>query len=259
MTNGQGLPGFTGPGNLITGVSTNLGTEASNNNYGLATGVNAFLDDFRASLFLRAVSLGQNATTLTAPKLTLFNGQQAFVAVSTDQYYVSELTPVVGTGAVGYQATTESISSGVVMGVQATVSADRKYVTLTIIPTLQRLIALRTFAFASGQTVTGGINGGGIVQSIQQSVQLPEVERTVLATTVSVPDRGTLLLGGQTLMGEVERESGVPVLSKIPFLKRLFTNRGTAKDEQVLLILVKPTIIIQREVENASFPLLEAQ
>jgi len=47
------------------------------------------------------------------------------------------------------------------------------------------------------------------------------------------------------------------VLSKIPFLKRLFTNRSTAKDEQVVLILVKPTIIIQKETEARQFPLLQ--
>jgi type II secretory pathway component GspD/PulD (secretin) len=49
------------------------------------------------------------------------------------------------------------------------------------------------------------------------------------------------------------------VLSKIPFLKRLFTNRSTAKDEQILLILVKPTIIIQREAEQKQFPLLSSR
>jgi general secretion pathway protein D len=73
---------------------------------------------------------------------------------------------------------------------------------------------------------------------------------------VSVPDGGTLLLGGQTISGEVEREAGVPVLSKVPFLKRLFTNRSISRDQRVLLILVKPTIIIQREVEAESFPTL---
>lgn len=255
-----GTGGFTGPASLVTGVSTNLGPEAAAGNYGLQTGVSAFLDDFRASLFLRAVQLGQNATTLTAPRLTLFNGQQAYVQVQTQQYYVSDLNPVVGTGSVGYDPTVEPVFSGVSLGVQATVSADRKYVTLTVQPTLQRLVALRTFTFSTGDIDTGnGNNNGGVSTSIQNQLQLPEFEVTQLATTVSVPDRGTLLLGGQTLMGEVERESGTPILSKIPFLKRLFTNRGTAKDEQVLLILIKPTIIIQREVEANSFPLLEAQ
>ena len=61
---------------------------------------------------------------------------------------------------------------------------------------------------------------------------------TMVKTTVSVPDGGTLLLGGQTVAGEIEKEEGVPVLSKIPFLSRLFTNRSQAKDEQILLILL---------------------
>ena len=62
-----------------------------------------------------------------------------------------------------------------------------------------------------------------------------------------------------TIPVEVEKEQGIPVLSKIPYIKRLFTNRSMAKDEQILLILVKPTIIIQREVEAKAFPLLTNQ
>ena len=51
----------------------------------------------------------------------------------------------------------------------------------------------------------------------------------------------------------------MPILSKIPFLKRLFTNRATANDEQILLILVKPTILIQHEQEQKQFPLLSSK
>jgi general secretion pathway protein D len=73
-------------------------------------------------------------------------------------------------------------------------------------------------------------------------------------TTVTVPDQGTILLGGQRLVTESEVETGVPVLSKIPFLNRLFSNRTSAKEEQTLLILIKPTILIQNEEEERSFP-----
>lgn len=256
QTNTGGPLGFTAPGSLVTGLNTNLGNEAQLNQYGLTTGVNAYLDDFRASLLLRAVQLGQNATTLTAPRVTLFNGQRAFIRVSTIQNYVSDLNPSVGTGVVGYDPQIDQIQTGVLLDVTATVSADRRYVTLTVLPTLQRLIALRQFAFSTQTQITSDT---GPAQPVQTFVQLPEFEVTQLQTTVSVPDRGTLLLGGQTLMGEIERESGVPVLSKIPFLKRLFTNRGTARDQQILLILIKPTIILQREIEQNSFPLLETQ
>jgi type II secretory pathway component GspD/PulD (secretin) len=66
---------------------------------------------------------------------------------------------------------------------------------------------------------------------------------------VSVPDKGTLLLGGQKIGAEVQREAGVPILSKIPILGRAFRNTSEVKDHKILLILVKPTIILQEEAE----------
>ena len=48
---------------------------------------------------------------------------------------------------------------------------------------------------------------------------------------------------------EIDIESGVPVLSKIPLLGRLFDNRSKIKDHKILLILVKPTIIFQEEAD----------
>lgn len=71
---------------------------------------------------------------------------------------------------------------------------------------------------------------------------------------MSVPDQGTILLGGQRVVTEQEVESGVPVLSEIPIINRFFTNRSTTKSEQTLLILFKPTILIQSEQENKAHP-----
>jgi len=69
-----------------------------------------------------------------------------------------------------------------------------------------------------------------------------------------VPDGGTLLIGGQKLSSETEVEAGVPILSKIPILKRAYSSRSMIKDEQTLLILVKPKIYIQAEQEELAFP-----
>ncbi|MEI7767357.1 MAG: hypothetical protein WCJ97_07970, partial [Phycisphaerae bacterium] len=55
------------------------------------------------------------------------------------------------------------------------------------------------------------------------------------------------------IVGEAEQETGVPFLSKIPGLGRLFTNRTYIKEERTLLILIRPKIIIQREAEEAQF------
>ena len=47
------------------------------------------------------------------------------------------------------------------------------------------------------------------------------------------------------------------MLSKIPVISRFFTNTSTVKDERTLLILVKPTVIIQSELEEQNFPGLQ--
>ena len=88
-------------------------------------------------------------------------------------------------------------------------------------------------------------------------IQTPTVTVTEVNTSVTVPDQGTILLGGQRLITESQVETGVPVLSKIPILNRFFTNRTETKEEQTLLILIKPTILIQTEEEDRHFPGLE--
>ena len=76
---------------------------------------------------------------------------------------------------------------------------------------------------------------------------------TVVRTTVNVPDGGTLFIGGLSYSFDNLVESGVPVLSKIPLLGKLFSRRGFANEKSNVVILVKPTIIIQEEQEeNAS-------
>ena len=228
----------------------------------------SFLDDYQVNFLIRATQANKHSTIMTAPRVTVWNGQVATIVVGTEQAYVADLEAVTSGGslygAVAYNPIPDTILSGVTLTVRPTVSADRKYVTLSMTPTLSQLIDLVTFAVSAVNTTGTNPNpinpGGNPVQTLGVgNIQLPLTQITTLQTIVTVPDGGTLLLGGQTIAGEVEIEEGVPVLSKIPFLKRLFTNRSTAKDEQVLLILVRPSILIQREMENDAFPLLNTR
>ncbi len=81
------------------------------------------------------------------------------------------------------------------------------------------------------------------------TVQLPTFTYTTVSTTVSVPDGGTVLLGGIKRLSEGRNERGVPMLSKIPYLNRLFKNVGIGRDTQSLMMMVTPRIIIQEEEE----------
>ena len=78
-------------------------------------------------------------------------------------------------------------------------------------------------------------------------------------TRLSVPDSGTLLMGGQKITAEVEKEAGVPILSKIPIIGRLFSNRSIVRDQKILLILVKPTIMLQEEREAEAIASMESE
>jgi len=69
-------------------------------------------------------------------------------------------------------------------------------------------------------------------------------------TTVAVPDGGTVLMGGLKRLSEARNEYGPPILSKIPYLNRLFRNTGYGREATSLLMMITPRIIIQEEEEQ---------
>ena len=83
-----------------------------------------------------------------------------------------------------------------------------------------------------------------------QFLQQPRVTTVSVQTTVAVPDGGTVLMGGLKRLSEGRNEYGPPILSKIPYINRLFKNVGYGRDAESLLIMVTPRIIIQAEEEE---------
>jgi len=241
------ISSFTDPTNLGSDVPGSFAGQTLPPAFSL---FGSFLDNIQVDFLVRATEADSRTSVLTAPRLVLFNGQRSWVAVTIQQGYVSQLTPVVATGAVAQAPQTATIDSGAVLDVTATVTADKRYVTMTVRPGVTRLLDLQTIPFSGG--ASGGGFGGGTANNA--FIQLPTLSSHRVQTTVSVPDGGTLLIGGQKLAAETEIEAGVPVLSKIPILKRAYSSRTMIKDEQTLLILIKPKIFIQTEQEELAFP-----
>jgi type II secretory pathway component GspD/PulD (secretin) len=209
----------------------------------------SFLDDVQVNFLIQATQAHQATRSLTAPRITLFNGQRSYVTVGTQQVYIADLEPVISENAIAFNPVIGTVPTGSVLEIVGTVSADRRYVTMEVSPQIALLNGFTSYFISVTDTDANGnpLTGTG-------QVQLPNVTVQELRTTVSVPDGGTLLLGGQRVSGQVEREKGVPLLSKLPIIKRLFTNRGQVRDETTLLILIKPKIIIQPEEEEKRFP-----
>ncbi len=208
-----------------------------------------FLDDVQVDFLLQATQADRRSISLTAPRLTFTNGQTSNIYVVTQVGFVSDLTPIVSDSAVGFDPQIDVVSEGVRMIVDGVISADRRFVTMNIDAALAQIEGFEN------EIVTAQA-GGQLVPSSQTNafIQVPTTTVTRVQTTVTVPDQGTILLGGQRLVSEFEVESGVPVLSKIPVLNRFFTNRVSTKEEQTLMILLKPTVLIQSEQEETQFP-----
>ena len=222
-------------------------------------GYGSVLDDLQVSFLLRATQAHRDAKTLNAPKLTVLSGEAAAIRIEKDTSYIASWTfqtDTLASSGVGGVAPAVIVSTanpdigyilaGVVLNVTPTISNDRKYVLLRIGTSLNRLIDLVPI-FA----------GSDVTTKKEYTMQVPLTEQASIMTRVNVPDGGTLLIGGQKLSADVEMEEGVPVLSKIPLIGRLFNNRSKVKDHSILLILVKPTIMLQEESEEKAVATME--
>ena len=222
----------------------------------------AILSDIEAFFVLQAAQGDQRSNVLQAPKVTLFNGQQASVSDTSQRPFVTSLIPVVGDFAAAHQPVIVVLSEGTSLSVQAVVSSDRRFVRLTLVPFFSQIGEVEEFTFSGTTTTNSGSNlidpDGNITGTSDNvitttsgtTVQLPTFAFTTVSTTVSVPDGGTVLLGGIKRLKEARNEQGLPLLSKLPYINRLFKNVGIGRESQSLMLMVTPRIIIQEEEED---------
>jgi len=71
----------------------------------------------------------------------------------------------------------------------------------------------------------------------------PTIAKREVDTTVTIPDRATVVISGLLREDVIKEERRVPVLGSIPVLGNLFKSVGNRKQRTNLLIFVTPTII----------------
>lgn len=122
---------------------------------------------------------------------------------------------------------------------------------------LQETQPLTHMVVRDGQTVVlGGVVDSPPVGGPGPSVNLgggtdtptPQLGGDGLTTQVRLKDGQTVMIGGLT---EAERqgvtEDKVPILSKLPFVNRMFSGRSSAVRRSEVIIFITPRIIIQEE------------
>ncbi len=225
----------------------------------------AILSDIEAFFFINAAQGDRRSNVMQAPKVTLFNGQLASVFDQSSSPFVISVVPVVGDFAAAQQPVIVVLNEGTSLTVQAVVSDDRRFVRLTVVPFFSKIGEVNQFQFEGTETSTESTSAAGIQTTPNDntkkasnrqttrtgtSVQLPTFSFVTVTTTVSVPDGGTVLLGGIKRLSEGRNEFGVPMLNKLPYVNRLFKNVGIGRETQSLMMMVTPRIIIQEEEEE---------
>jgi general secretion pathway protein D len=236
----------------------------------------AILSDIEAYFLIQAAQGNTRSNVMQAPKVTLFNGQTAYVSDTRQRPFVTAVIPVVGDFSAAQQPVITVLNEGTAVNVQAVVSNDRRFVRLTLVPFFSQIGKVEQFQFEGSRStksktsdeksgadvkvpgadgLVGLTNGTAAtgeleLQSNGTTIQLPEFLFTTVTTTVSVPDGGTVLLGGIKRLREGRNEFGVPILSKIPYINRLFKNVGLGRTTDSLMLMVTPRIIIQEEEEE---------
>ena len=229
-----------GDGDIRTRVEdlydTQLGTDDFRGSGGLSFQW-TFLNDLELELILRAVSKSERIELVTAPRILVHNTARANLSVLNQVAYVQDFDVEIAQAASIADPIVGVIQDGVILDVRPVVSADRRFITLELRPTIANLtrpIEERVTTLGSQNSVT---------------IMLPEVEIQRVRTSIPIPDGGTIMLGGTKSSKKQDQRSGVPILNKIPILSAFFERKGKFVSNKKLLILLRAHIVIPEEVE----------
>lgn len=220
--------------NLLSGVVT----------AGLSTGASLFNqgDDAFAATYtgsdvegvVALISRFGTTRTLANPRVAISNNQSAILKVAQNQVYftieVEEETTDFGTTQT-FNSTLNTVPVGLVMVVQPSIDIDTDTVTLSLRPTLSRIIGFvddPAVSIASNNTVTS---------------QVPVTEVREIDSVVSAKSGEVVIMGG--LMQEVAsyNDAGIPGFQDIPWLGNAFKSNEDNRDVVELVIFLRATIV----------------
>lgn len=197
----------------------------------------AFLDDTEVEIVLRAVAKQERSEQIEAPRLLIYNNSRASMHHLRNISYIRDFEVEIAQAAAVANPVIGTVHDGVALDVRPVVDSNLRFITMELRPTVMSLqLPIPTF------TTTLGVG-----QPI--SIQLPEVTLQRVRTTVTMPDGGTMMLGGMRLVERQNLRSTVPLLGSLPGLSWLFSRQGTSVQNRKILILIRARIILMEEHE----------
>jgi len=154
-------------------------------------------------------------------KAVIFNGRKIAVPTST----------VTTLGAGGSAATTTGSQ-------QSNIQYQDVVLKIEVVPLINSAREITLQIIQTNDNVIPGQStniGGG--------VSVPEIATQELTTTVTIPDRATILLGGLITQRDTKTVAGVPFLSSIPLMGNLFKSTTDVTDRQELVVMIQPSVV----------------
>ncbi|AWI08480.1 type II secretion system protein GspD [Ereboglobus luteus] len=183
----------------------------------------------KISAVIQALSEQGNLNTVTSPRLITINNQTAYIKDTEDRPYFqlrSESTQTMGSLSDNIYQTKQydiqSISIGTMIAITPQI-ADNGDITLDVTPAITRL----------KEEIT----------SKDGSLNAPALYVKTTSTIVRLRSGETAIIGGIVSDSTADTTRGVPGLSKIPLLGRLFRSEGKYTTKTELVIFLTPRII----------------
>ena len=208
-----------------------------------------FLNTDQINMVISAAETSGDVQVLEHPTLTCFNGQRANASFMSQYAYISDYQVVSS----NLDPTISVLTFGNIIDVRPVVSSDRKYITLEVRPGSVQLQGVFTEILRAPRIFTnGGDNGGGavLVPPVEYPLELPNVFVKSLRSTVMLPDKSSLLIGGFQRSLRQTTHTGIPFLSHIPFLGRLFSRNGMYDEDRREFFLLHAEILDLAEKET---------
>lgn len=203
-----------------------------------------FFTDADLTAFLTEAQNDPRTNVATYPRIIVRGTQRAEVSVLDKQTFVTGIDAVNVKGQAVFVPRNTEIELGVRCEVRGRVSADAQRVELTFAHTEARLagdVPLVPVIVPIVPVLPGGKKGQPV--PFTQYVQVPNVETLRVQRSELVVTSGAhAVLTGPTFERETRTEFGPPVVSKIPYLNRLFKNVGYSRETVRTFLVVSPVV-----------------
>ncbi len=177
-------------------------------------------EDLTMTVILNALETQGNANILSTPSLLTLDNEEAFITVGQQVPFVtgSYTNTGVGNGAQNPFQTIERQSVGVTLKVTPQINEGDS----VVLDIVQEVSSISAQILAASDVITNEL----------------KIETKVLAYDIDI-----VVLGGLVKDDVQDSTQGVPILSGIPLLGRLFRNDVVTVTKSNLLVFIRPTII----------------